>query len=208
MELTQALAYYQQQTEIALANYFNQITTPNKLKEAMIYSCLGGGKRLRAVLVYGIGTLLGAKESLLNAPACAIECIHAYSLIHDDLPAMDNSPLRRGKATCHLAYDEATAILAGDALQTFAFEIMSSDESLAYEQQLAMIKTLATASGANGMAGGQTLDILAENQDITLTELQNIDQWVGALGSCFDFLTILPTSMKSRPLQYSRSDAG
>lgn len=135
-----------------------------RLKHAMNYGLLNGGKRLRPLLVYATGHIFDAAWENLDIAACAIELIHAYSLIHDDLPAMDNADLRRGKATCHKAYDEATAILAGDALQPLAFEIIATHTaSLHPEQRLAMIKILAHACGPNGMVAGQMLDIIGVN---------------------------------------------
>ena len=146
----------------------------NQLNNAMRYSTLNGGKRLRAMLVYAAGEALGARAEILDTVAAAVECIHAYSLIHDDLPAMDDDDLRRGKATCHIEFDEATAILAGDALQTLAFSLLSNLESLAANKQLELITELANASGHAGMAGGQMLDMLATNQQLTLQELEQI----------------------------------
>ena len=134
----------------------------------MRYVTLGGGKRLRAALVYATGEALGAPPDVLNVPACALELVHAYSLVHDDLPAMDNDDLRRGKPTCHKAFDEATAILAGDALQTLAFELLAHDPALAIDstQRLAMLAHLAQAAGSAGMAGGQAIDLDAVGQAV------------------------------------------
>ena len=138
-------------------------SSPQRLHQAIRYVCLNGGKRFRAMLVYACGELAGATPAQLDAPAAAVEMIHAYSLVHDDLPAMDDDDLRRGRPTCHIAYDEATAILAGDALQTLAFEILCTDPALAVsaERRLRMIETLARATGPGGMAGGQALDMAA-----------------------------------------------
>lgn len=137
------------------------------LHEAMRYAVLGGGKRLRPLLVYLTGEALGASWQTLDLPACAVEMIHAYSLIHDDLPAMDNDDFRRGKPSCHKVYGEAVAILAGDALQTLAFELLSQPSSaLSSTQMLAMIQTLAKASGFAGMVGGQTLDLQAQENNL------------------------------------------
>ncbi len=122
----------------------------------MRHGVLGGGKRLRPVLVYATGHALGADDTLLDAPAAAVELIHAYSLVHDDLPAMDDDDLRRGQPTVHKAFDEATAILAGDALQTLAFEVLAA---LDHPRLAALIRTLAAASGRDGMAAGQALDL-------------------------------------------------
>ena len=145
------------------------------LNEAMTYGALLGGKRVRPFLVYAVGQMLGSKLETLDPLAAAIECIHAYSLIHDDLPAMDDDALRRGNPTCHIKYDEATAILAGDALQTLAFDILSTKiEHLQPQSQLKIINTLARASGDKGMCAGQILDIAAENVAISLIELETI----------------------------------
>ena len=145
-----------------------------RLAEAMRYAALGGGKRLRAALVYAAGEALGANPVALDAPAAAVELIHAYSLVHDDLPAMDDDDLRRGKPTCHRAFDEATAILAGDALQTLAFEVLANAHAVVPTQRLAMLRELAHASGARGMAGGQALDLAAEGKSLALPELETV----------------------------------
>ena len=145
-----------------------------RLAQAMRYAALGGGKRLRAALVYAGGEALGADWAALDAPAAAVELIHAYSLVHDDLPAMDDDDLRRGKPTCHRAFDEATAILAGDALQTLAFEALAAADAIAPERRLSMLRELARASGVHGMAGGQALDLAAEGKTLTLAELETV----------------------------------
>jgi len=140
-------------------NYLKDIPAP-RLREAMTYSLLNGGKRLRPLLIYATGQAFAAPLANLDAPACAIEMIHTYSLIHDDLPAMDNSDLRRGKPTCHKAFDEAMAILAGDGLQALAFQIIAHHPAaLSCEQRLQMINLLSTASGAYGMVAGQAFDM-------------------------------------------------
>ena len=148
----------------------------SQLQQAMRYSVVGGGKRVRPVLVYAAGQALNVEPDQLDACACAVEIIHAYSLIHDDLPAMDNDDLRRGQPTCHKAFDEATAILAGDALQAFAFEILASDQALQTSpgNRIDMIKLLAQASGSNGMAGGQAIDLAAVGKSLKLEELENM----------------------------------
>jgi farnesyl diphosphate synthase len=142
----------------------------------MRYTVFNGGKRVRPVLTYAAGQAAGAEAPLLDAPACAVELIHAYSLVHDDLPAMDDDDLRRGQPTLHRAYDEATAILAGDALQTLAFQVLSSqnDTALPARQRLEMIQTLALASGSRGMVGGQAIDLAAVGQDLNIAELENM----------------------------------
>ena len=144
------------------------------LHEAMRYSALAGGKRFRPVLVYASGKALGLPLDRLDPLACAIELIHTYSLIHDDLPAMDDDDLRRGRATCHRAYDEATAILAGDALQALAFEILTSGLSGQAGICLEMTRELASACGSTGMAGGQALDLGAVGNRISLSELETM----------------------------------
>ena len=147
---------------------------PHTLHQAMRYSALAGGKRFRPVLVYASGKALGLKIDLLDPLACAIELIHTYSLIHDDLPAMDDDDLRRGQPTCHRAFDEASAILAGDALQALAFEILASTAPAQAETNLRLIKELARACGSAGMAGGQALDLGAVGNSISLPELETM----------------------------------
>jgi farnesyl diphosphate synthase len=149
--------------------------TSAQLLEAMRYSTLNGGKRLRALLVYATGEALGADITALDAPASAVEMIHAYSLVHDDMPIMDDDDLRRGQATCHKAYDEATALLVGDALQTLAFETLC-DEELTPIQQSQMVKTLAQRSGVFGMAGGQAIDLESVGKELDVIELQTMHE--------------------------------
>jgi farnesyl diphosphate synthase len=148
--------------------------TPQRLHSAMRYAVLGGGKRLRPLLIYAAGETLGLPPERLDGPAAAVEIIHAYSLIHDDLPAMDDDALRRGQPTCHIAYDEATAILAGDALQVLAFQILAEDAAMAVTPaaRVEMLKGIAVASGSAGMAGGQALDLAAEGRTLDLAELE------------------------------------
>ncbi len=144
------LTDYLPQFETQLTRTLTCAAVPTKLNEAMRYVCLNGGKRLRPLLVYAIGESLGVTTQHLHAPACAVELIHCYSLVHDDLPAMDNDDLRRGKLSCHKAFDEATAILVGDALQSLAYELLDD---------IKMVHALAKATGAAGMVGGQLLDM-------------------------------------------------
>ncbi len=146
---------------------------PGRLHEAMRYVSLDGGKRIRAMLVYGAGQAVDANSDVLDIPACAVELIHAYSLVHDDLPAMDNDTLRRGKPTCHIAYDDATAILVGDGLQSLAFEILASPafNTVPVELRLQMVFELGRAAGHAGMVGGQVRDIAAEGSSLTLEQL-------------------------------------
>lgn len=144
--------------------------------EAMHYGTLLGGKRLRPFLVYSTGNMFGVNSDALDVPAAAIECIHAYSLIHDDLPAMDNDDLRRGQPTCHIKFGEDNAILAGDALQTLAFSILSETPmpGIQVTYRLAMVAELAQASGVAGMCGGQALDLAAEGKQVSLEILERI----------------------------------
>ncbi|MDX5514636.1 MULTISPECIES: polyprenyl synthetase family protein [Stenotrophomonas] len=146
---------------------------PRGLHQAMRYAVLGGGKRMRPLLVYAGGRIFGADENALDAPAMAVELIHAYSLVHDDLPAMDDDALRRGRPTTHIAFDEATAILAGDALQTRAFGLIA-DAPLPASLRVACLQTLAHASGAAGMCGGQALDIDATGHQQPLQALERM----------------------------------
>ncbi|MBN8440513.1 MAG: polyprenyl synthetase family protein [Thauera sp.] len=164
----------QQRTESALAGLLPEpVISPRRLHSAMRYAVLGGGKRVRALLVHAAGELAVAAPERLDRLACAVEFIHAYSLVHDDMPCMDDDVLRRGKPTVHVEYDEATALLAGDALQTLAFQVLTDApvaDSVA--DQLAMIGLLATASGSRGMAGGQAIDLDAVGKQITREELE------------------------------------
>jgi geranylgeranyl pyrophosphate synthase len=148
--------------------------SPQRLHAAQRYAVLGGGKRLRPLLVYCTGEALGVDAGALDAPAAAVELIHSYSLIHDDLPAMDDDDLRRGQPTTHRAFDEATAILAGDALQVLAFSLLARDRAagVSSEARLKMIQILADASGTAGMAGGQALDLAAVGRHLDLVELE------------------------------------
>ena len=153
----------------------NQPSSSEQLQQAMAYAVLNGGKRIRPLLVYATGYALDVAFDNLDVPAAAIELIHAYSLIHDDLPAMDNADLRRGKPSCHKAFTEAIAILAGDALQPLAFEIIASHPAkLTAEKRIAMIHILSEASGLNGMAAGQALDITGVNSLDTLTKMYQL----------------------------------
>lgn len=157
---------------------------PERLHQAMRYAVLDGGKRLRPLLTYAAGKAIDLPLDILDGPACAVEFIHAYSLVHDDLPAMDDDGLRRGKPTCHVQFDEATAILAGDALQALAFHVLAQDPTLQVpaEQRLAMIETLAAASGSTGMVGGQSIDLdsVGKMLDLPALEIMHIHK-TGAL---------------------------
>jgi len=173
----EALTSLQQRNNAQLNLWLQALPHQNQpLIEAMRYGLLLGGKRARPFLVYITGQMLGCRLDDLDTPASAVECIHAYSLIHDDLPAMDDDELRRGKPTCHIKFDEATAILTGDALQTLAFTILAegSLNPTAECNRIRMVKALADASGANGMCLGQALDLAAENRAVSLQELKEI----------------------------------
>lgn len=174
-QFTEDLQKLQKRINLFLEHQFLDIdTSPSPLKKAMKYALLLGGKRIRPFLVYKTGEMLGANIEQLDYAAAAIEAIHAYSLIHDDLPAMDNDSLRRGQATCHIAFDEATAILAGDALQPFAFKLLTQIPNLSDTQKVKLIEILADASGIQGMCLGQSLDLISEHKQVNLDELEKI----------------------------------
>ncbi len=169
------------------------------LKQAMNYGLLIGGKRMRPFLVYAVGSMLSVKEKNLDGPAAAIEIIHAYSLIHDDLPAMDDDNLRRGHPTCHIQFNEATAILAGDALQTIAFEILC-DYPLSNElvtKRIELVKILCQAAGYNGMCGGQAMDLAATDKQISQQQLRELhSKKTGALiRACVEMAITLSTDI-------------
>lgn len=168
------LAAYQRRIEKLLDDFLSiEPDEKSCLKEAMRYSVLDGGKRIRPLLVYAAGEALKIPADMLDAPAAAIELIHVYSLIHDDLPAMDDDDLRRGKATAHIAYDEAMAILSGDALQTRAFEVLShSLHGICAKNQLKIISILSNAAGMQGMVEGQAIDLAAVGQKLTENQLE------------------------------------
>ena len=176
---------WQERFEEVLPDFLPALSqTPQVLNQAMRYSATAGGKRIRPLFVYASGRALGLAEDQLDGIAVAIELIHAYSLIHDDLPAMDDDDFRRGQASCHRKFDEATAILAGDALQALAFEILAADPQLSAQPvaQVAIIGGLARACGASGMAGGQVLDLASIDNHISQSELENIHAFkTGAL---------------------------
>lgn len=176
MNLSQVLAQTRADINQQLEQLLQQrqaVAAP--LNEAMHYALVLGGKRVRPFLTLQVGAICGAPTAMLQRASLAIECIHAYSLVHDDLPAMDDDALRRGHPTCHIAFDEATAILAGDALQTLAFELISeADAAVAPAQQLQMVQMLAQASGDLGMCGGQALDLSATGKALSETELAQV----------------------------------
>lgn len=182
-----ALADWRRRVDDALDSALrDHAVAGSRLQAAMHHAALLGGKRMRPLLTYATGDLLGVDAAALDAPATAVELIHAYSLVHDDLPAMDDDALRRGQPTVHIAFDEATAVLAGDALQALAFRQLA-DAPLPAEARIAMVRELATASGAVGMCGGQAFDIDATGRggDIALDELRRLHALkTGALLRC------------------------
>ena len=147
-------------------------TDPCRLHEAMRYAVLNGGKRVRPLLVYAAGECLGVDAAFLDAPAVAIELIHAFSLVHDDLPAMDDDELRRGKPTVHIKYDEATAILAADALQPLAFSVLSQQERVPAAVKIGLVRLIANACGSTGMTGGQSIDLASEGSSLSTQALE------------------------------------
>ncbi|WWO95532.1 MAG: (2E,6E)-farnesyl diphosphate synthase [Candidatus Dasytiphilus stammeri] len=171
------LELYQKRVNGALNSFMQKLPfQDSKLVNAMKYGIFSNGKRLRPFLVYTIGEMFQSNNSSLDAPAAAVECIHAYSLIHDDLPTMDNSLLRRGQPTCHIKFGESLAILAGDALQTLAFSILSETPmpQIEMKNRLAMIKELAYASGVGGMCSGQAFDLIESGENISIEKLKII----------------------------------
>jgi farnesyl diphosphate synthase len=175
--LASRLDAWRKRVETELEHWLPPATeVPQRLHAAQRYSVLAPGKRIRPALVYATAETLGVPLSQVDAPACAVELIHCYSLIHDDLPAMDDDDLRRGRPTCHKAFDEATAILAGDSLQVLAFKVLASHPGLASEPgiRVRIIETLAVASGTTGMAGGQALDLAAEGRVLSLAEVEQV----------------------------------
>jgi farnesyl diphosphate synthase len=183
-------------------------TAPTALHEAMRYSVMGGGKRVRPILVYASGLAVSIPLSRLHGPACAVELIHAYSLIHDDLPAMDNDDLRRGRPTCHKAFDEATAILAGDALQALAFEAILEDPHCADDDsaRIDMMRLLAHAAGHAGMAGGQAIDLAAVNQQLDLARLERMHRM--KTGALIEASVMLPLIGHRHVRQQERDNLG
>ncbi|HEX5353565.1 MAG TPA: farnesyl diphosphate synthase [Rhodanobacteraceae bacterium] len=168
---------YQERVERALAARLPaEGARPASLHAAMRYAVLGGGKRIRPLLCYASGEVLGIAPEQLDDAACALECIHVFSLVHDDLPAMDDDALRRGKPSTHAAFGVATAILAGDALQTRAFEILAGGGVHAPAERLGMVAVLASATGSLGMTGGQAVDLESEGKSLTVADLEALDR--------------------------------
>lgn len=174
MDFSAWMGTIQQRSESTLDRLLPAATiAPQRLHQAMRYATLGGGKRVRPLLCHAVGELCGAEPDRLDVAAAAVELTHIYSLVHDDLPCMDNDILRRGKPTCHVEFDEATALLVGDALQSLAIQLLAEQELVEdAARQLAMIGLLAQASGSRGMAGGQAIDLAAVGQTLTLEELE------------------------------------
>ncbi|PYF78379.1 farnesyl-diphosphate synthase [Marinomonas alcarazii] len=168
--------YARRRVDDYLTQNLNQYAPAAHLQDAMMYSLFNGGKRVRPMLTYAAASLFGTAGELTDASAAALESIHAYSLIHDDLPAMDDDDLRRGKPTCHIQYDEATAILAGDALQTFAFELLSNKKHQNNGIQLQLIQELVYASGRHGMVTGQMIDLANVGKTIDVKALEQMHQ--------------------------------
>ena len=187
----------QANVEVALHQYLPSTSTaPQKLHEAMAYAVLDGGKRVRPLLVFAAGKLFDAPQELLSRAACAVEMIHAYSLVHDDMPCMDDDALRRGKPTVHKQYDEATALLVGDALQAQAFLVLSEAQACA-DHKLPMLQLLAKASGSIGMCGGQAIDLASVGVALNLPELEQMHRLkTGALLRA----SVLLGAMSGKPL--------
>ena len=174
-EFQSRVAHYSARVADALDDALPPATqAPKRLHDAMRYAVFNGGKRVRPLLVYATGECLGLREEILDAPAAAIEMIHAFSLVHDDLPAMDNDDIRRGNPTLHRQFDEATAILAADALQPLAFSVLASIRDASSGTRVRLIKLVADAVGSVGMTGGQSMDLAAEGQSLTAAEIEHM----------------------------------
>ncbi len=185
MDIRSQLGVYQQTVDSFLNQCIDKDSIDPPLQEAMLYSLFNGGKRVRPALIYIVNKMLGGTLEQANSSAAAIECIHSYSLVHDDLPAMDDDDLRRGKPTCHIAYDEPTAILVGDALQCLAFELIANDTNLNADTRIHLIKMLSKASGHQGMVVGQAFDLRNVGKPLTLEQLEAMHQHkTGALLKC------------------------
>ena len=194
------LRAYQARVDAALLERLPSTVSPStQLPVAMKYAVTNGGKRVRPVLAYATGKALGISIERLDTPACALEMLHAYSLVHDDLPAMDDDDLRRGKPTCHKAFAEAIAILAGDALQALAFTVLAlnNDPQLTDTAKLLMIQELGSASGAEGMAAGQAIDLEAVGNQLTLAQLENMHRH--KTGALIKASVLLPALMQAKP---------
>jgi geranylgeranyl pyrophosphate synthase len=209
--LSDRVPLYQQRVEGVLARALEiEGGATSRLLEAMRYSTLAGGKRVRPILVYATGEALGAPLELLDPAAAAVELIHVYSLVHDDLPAMDNDDLRRGRPTCHRAFDEATAILVGDALQARAFEVLThAPATISAAARLDMLRVLADAIGTRGMAGGQAIDLEAVKQTLDEAALERMHrQKTGALILASVLLGAISAGLKDAPERAALAEYG
>lgn len=185
MDIRSQLGNYQESVDSFLKQCIDDQSIDPQLQEAMLYSLFNGGKRVRPALVYIVNKMLGGALEQADSAAAAIECIHSYSLVHDDLPAMDDDDLRRGKPTCHVTYDEPTAILVGDALQCLAFELIANDSGLNADTRIRLIQMLAKASGHQGMVVGQAFDLRNVGKPLNLEQLEAMHQHkTGALLKC------------------------
>ncbi|MBR9790834.1 MAG: geranyl transferase [Gammaproteobacteria bacterium] len=202
MQLAPLHQHIKQRLDASLQDLINDLPdAAPRLKESMLYALTNGGKRMRPLLVHLVGNMLDIPDNDQRAISMAIECIHAYSLVHDDLPAMDDDDLRRGNPTCHIAFDEATAILAGDALQTQAFSIVAEHPMSAFanHRRAQLVAVLARAAGYSGMCGGQAIDLAATGKQITLAELQHLHQLkTGALlTACVEMVCLVTEQLDS-----------
>lgn len=204
MSFADRVAGYRERVERTLdARLPAEGTRPATLHAAMRYSVLGGGKRIRALLCYAAGEVLGVDAARLDDAACAIECVHAFSLVHDDLPAMDDDALRRGKPSTHKAFGVAMAILAGDALQTRAFEILAGDGRAQAPERLQMLAILAAATGSLGMTGGQAVDLESEGRSLTVAELEALDR--DKTGQLIRAAVLMPCAAAAAPPDGARA---
>lgn len=176
IDFEQYLGDKKKMVEDRMMSYLNELNAPATLKDSMIYSISAGGKRLRPILAIAVMESFERDPDLVLDTACAIEFVHTYSLIHDDLPSMDNDDYRRGKLTSHKVFGEAQAILAGDALLTESFSLISENKFLTAEQKVRLVSVLSRAAGASGMVGGQVEDLEGENRELTLKELESIHE--------------------------------
>ena len=191
---------YQHRVDAALIRHLPpEKGSTTQLPSAMRYAVTNGGKRVRPILAYATGVALGIPLDRVDVPACSLEMLHAYSLVHDDLPAMDDDDLRRGKPTCHKAFDEATAILAGDALQALAFTVLAlnPDAMVSDSAKLSMVKILGGASGADGMAAGQAIDLEAVGRKLSIEELENMHSH--KTGALIKASVLLPAMLMEKP---------
>ena len=206
MQLASLHQHIKQRIDASLQDLINDLPdAAPRLKASMLYALTNGGKRMRPLLVHLVGNMLDIPDNDQRAISMAIECIHAYSLVHDDLPAMDDDDLRRGNPTCHIAFDEATAILAGDALQTQAFSIVAEHPMSAFanHRRAQLVAVLARAAGYSGMCGGQAIDLAATGKQITLAELQHLHQLkTGALlTACVEMVCLVTEQLDSNHQQ-------